>query len=1171
MTQRVQVYFPTAGQHVVAAELPPDAVAADNRRWCVVDFPDGVPVLLVDGDPQQRNALFVTSVFQPGQRVQTGIRPELQTEAFLRDAKPAALSAYHVIYLLDVPRLDPLAARNAGELCAAGGGVAIFLGPNSQLNFYRNWAQTTAENAAADPATARCQAANPAVATDDGFFPLPVDRTNVLAPLGDGTPDLIPTDHPVFRVLMGEGKVFASAIRFDSYVQPPDGWKPAADSTVQILASLRNGSPLAVERTYGDGRVIAFLSTLAPIWNTWATQPTFPVMLLETQNYLDSRRSPPTTRLVGTPFRIAVGVGALSIAGRVSRTECQAWPICPDHQAGRTSEWSQQSLAGFSLGRRQREWQAGNRAVGHLRGLGQDTRWRNRCATIRLQCGLSRRRFAAVGTCETRRIAIRHPSRTLSSRRHGRSRHFRSWFFVEPVAALCAAGLARYRTTSGLLRQLPSATHCQNAGGRVMSGMAPVVFAQTASRTFYEMARLRMLDQWWHWLVLVILTLLFVAFVIRVYQRDGRELPAATKWSLVLLRLAALCGLLLFFLQIEKRSEQKLVKHSRAILLVDTSQSMGLSDPTQNGQPPASRLVQVAAALEGPLLDQLRAAHDVIVYRFDQSDSPTEVTVLPTSKVDVDPDDTLSAGERGQVAPASRQVAADVFCRGLFAGDSGRPDASRPRQAGAERGRRELGPAGVGGVADRGVCLVRDQQFALPGNWLAAGVWKPSASRRAPPATTTETPDEVTPVDWKSVLTPRGSETRLGAALEYVIDKERGGPVAGICVFTDGNSNAGVDYREAVALAREAEMPIYLVGVGSNMRPANVRLMDVSVPRRVYPGDQFAIRGFYQAFGLSGRNAKIELYATSRNGSQPAAKNLLEEQIVTLRPDGEVASVEFMVSPDALGEENFLLRIVARDDLDPRDNERSVRVQVVDRKNRVLLLAGGPTREYRFLRNLCYRDQETTLDVLLQSSPAGAAQEADTILTEFPSVPAELFEYDCIVAFDPDWESLDVAQIELLDRWVAEKAGGLVLVAGPVYMPEWTTLRRDDRGTKTLKALYPVTFFGRAAMRLARGQDAEVASPLQFSEEGRQSQFLWLADSLVASERIWAGFEGVYAPFPIRGLKPGAVVYARCAGGRHGGRYGQGIYGRAVLRCRTRILPGKWRTVASTCAQPSLF
>jgi hypothetical protein len=51
--------------------------------------------------------------------------------------------------------------------------------------------------------------------------------------------------------------------------------------------------------------------------------------------------------------------------------------------------------------------------------------------------------------------------------------------------------------------------------------------------------------------------------------------------------------------------------------------------------------------------------------------------------------------------------------------------------------------------------------------------------------------------------------------------------------------------------------------------------------------------------------------------------------------------------------------------------------------------------------------------------------------------------------------------------------------------------------------------------------------PLDFTREGAQSDFLWLADTAVASQQAWASFPGVFSCCPVRGPKPGAAVYAR--------------------------------------------
>src|SRR5690606_9643202 len=158
------------------------------------------------------------------------------------------------------------------------------------------------------------------------------------------------------------------------------------------------------------------------------------------------------------------------------------------------------------------------------------------------------------------------------------------------------------------------------------------------------------------------------------------------------------------------------------------------------------------------------------------------------------------------------------------------------------------------------------------------------------------------------------------------------------------------------------------------------------------------------------------------------------------------------------GRREYQVRVATRSgDHDPRDNQRSAIVEVVDRKNKVLLMAGGPTREFRFLRNQLYRDKDTTLDVYLQTGQPEVAQAADKLLFEFPATEEEMFGYDCLVAFDPDWSALDEVQVGLLERWVAEKAGGLIVVAGPVHTSQWAGRRRGgDKRFDTIRDLYPV-------------------------------------------------------------------------------------------------------------------
>jgi hypothetical protein len=278
-----------------------------------------------------------------------------------------------------------------------------------------------------------------------------------------------------------------------------------------------------------------------------------------------------------------------------------------------------------------------------------------------------------------------------------------------------------------------------------------------------------------------------------------------------------------------------------------------------------------------------------------------------------------------------------------------------------------------------------------------------------------------------------------------------------------------------------------------------------------------------QATGYAGRLVEVQLMrrqAEDRTGGGTP----VDSDRIALGKDDEIVSISFDIEPDEIGTFIYQLRLAAPpDDANPRDNSREAEVDVVERKTHVLLFASGPMRDYQYLRNQLFRDRTMTVDVLLQIAQSGISQEANEILSKFPSTPEELFKYDCIVAFDPDWTELDASQVELLEKWVAEEAGGLIAVAGPIHTGKWV---RSTEHAK-IRNLYPVTFQERLTL-LDDGQyGGEAAWPLALERAGREAKFLWLEKTAEESEIAWDSFPGVYGYYAVKGEKPGATVYAR--------------------------------------------
>jgi hypothetical protein len=278
--ERFLVQFANAGRHDISARLESDAISADNYRYCTIDLAGDIPVLLVDGDAEARDARYLGWALSPGGAVRTGIQPQIETPRYL-SLKP--LADYRAINLTNIDRFDASAVDALEKYVTAGGGVVFFLGERSQVKYINEVLYRDGK----------------------GLFPVPLARPAELAvDRLEPAPDVQVGEHSVFRVLASKRNTFLQKVVVEKYFATPEGWKPAADSTVRVLANLRNGAPLVVERRFGEGHVVAFLTTAAPTWNNWARNPSFVVVVQDLQAYLSDRFGAGESRLVGSPLEL---------------------------------------------------------------------------------------------------------------------------------------------------------------------------------------------------------------------------------------------------------------------------------------------------------------------------------------------------------------------------------------------------------------------------------------------------------------------------------------------------------------------------------------------------------------------------------------------------------------------------------------------------------------------------------------------------------------------------------------------------------------------------------------------------------------------------------------------------------------------------------------------------
>lgn len=404
-------------------------------------------------------------------------------------------------------------------------------------------------------------------------------------------------------------------------------------------------------------------------------------------------------------------------------------------------------------------------------------------------------------------------------------------------------------------------------------------------------------------------------------------------------------------------------------------------------------------------------------------------------------------------------------------------------------------------------------------------------------------------LDWDAILEPRGAETRLGDALSELLRTVRDATLAGVVVVSDGGLNAGSGEDGALVFAQDPRHPVRIatIGVGGLERAANLVVTEVRAPsevryhRELSQQDPFEVTGFVVGNELGGKRARVELLRYPAEADASTASLIAVTEIV-LPENDQPAEIKFPQEPDTAGEFRYVVRAQLSESIAEyrdRDNQRDVVINFSERNTSVLMIAGGPMRDYHFVRNLLYRTATVDLDVWLQTVSAAdlphVSQEADDLLATFPAkfperpIVDRLPEgsqaprtYDVVILFDIDWSALSEEDREVLSTWVERQRGGLILVAGNVYTP---LLADADASMDDVRALYPVRLSNRFLIEMVDA-DASQRWPLNWTSEGNTAGFLQLAEEPEESARIWSEFEGVYRAFPTRGAKDLAEVYA---------------------------------------------
>jgi len=547
--------------------------------------------------------------------------------------------------------------------------------------------------------------------------------------------------------------------------------------------------------------------------------------------------------------------------------------------------------------------------------------------------------------------------------------------------------------------------------------------------------------------------------VIWLYRYERQLISRPLGWTLLLLRLlviAVICGA---FLEPVWITEVDRERTGRILVAVDVSESMDTIDLQAT---PAEKLRWARAlgmignAEIADRLDRWQAA-------FDAGQEPAWA----------DPAEAADPERRRQLAAARRENLDQIFER--LSKLTRREIARRLLTAGAKPPVQTLSELG----------LLETSVFA--GQSLSLE------------------PAELSATLERNVGQLLFEQTDLSQPVLAAAGAEHDLPVAGVVVLTDGRHNARESESKLIGRIAGVAAPVYPVLIGSERRPKDLAFGTVDYPRQpVSKDDKPVVRASLRTAGFEGQDLEVTLAPEAGGQGEPQRK--------TVRVTGPVTEVQFTLATPELGRFRYTVSTPAQAGETREDNNaRSFTLSVVDDQADVLIVDGEGRWEFRFLDNALKRDEQVKVQQVVFRQPyMGVLQEtffprqlklpdAGADKKDSPFAP-----FDIVILGDVGQHQLPPAAWELLDRFVREEGGTLVLQAGRRHMPLGYSRQ------PLLEGLLPVTGL-RTLNPTGRAQEApptERGFRPALTADGRQETFLQFADDLVRNDEIWAGLPG---------------------------------------------------------------
>lgn len=179
---------------------------------------------------------------------------------------------------------------------------------------------------------------------------------------------------------------------------------------------------------------------------------------------------------------------------------------------------------------------------------------------------------------------------------------------------------------------------------------------------------------------------------------------------------------------------------------------------------------------------------------------------------------------------------------------------------------------------------------------------------------------------------PKGGKTDIANALTSVRAGYKEIPLASIILLSDGANNSGFD---PVRIAGNLGIPVWSIGVGSTRKDMDIMITSVTASPTVYKNTLAPIDISYRAVEAAGN--VIEISLTDNNG------RTVESIPVRVGSNFQEGTQRINLKVEKTGKQRYRANVTMLDDeLTHKNNSRSIVLNILQDRSRILLMSGYP-------------------------------------------------------------------------------------------------------------------------------------------------------------------------------------------------------------------------------------